>query len=120
MKILIDMNLSPKFMDVLINNGIDTTHWTKIGAPNAKDTEVMEYASNNNCIIMTCDLDFNVILSITHDLKPSVVLIRAQRINAEQDGGWIAALLKENADALDKGAILVVDYKKFRLRLLPL
>ena len=76
MKILIDMNLSPKFEDLLIRKGIDAVHWSKIGAPNAEDTEIMEYASKNNYIVMTCDLDFSIILSIKHTLKPSIIQLR--------------------------------------------
>ena len=71
MKILIDMNLSPKFTDLLIKKGADAVHWIEIGALDAEDSEIMEYARENNHIIMTCDLDFNIILSVTHNLKPS-------------------------------------------------
>jgi len=120
MKILIDMNLSPKFADLFIKKGADAVHWLKVGVPNAEDTEIMEYANKNNYIIMTFDLDFNTILSITHNLKPSIVQLRTQRINVEQDSEWIISAIKQNAEELNKGAILSVDTKKARLRLLPL
>jgi len=120
MKILIDMNLSPKFADFMIKKGIDAVHWTEIGEPDAKDTELMEYACKNGYIIMTCDLDFNILLAIAHSIKPSVIQLRAHRIRAEQDGDWIAAAIIQNAEALEKGAILSADTKKYRLRLLPL
>ena len=119
-KILIDMNLSPKFANLFIKKGIDAVHWFEIGAPNAKDTEIMEYANKNNYIIMTCDLDFNILLSVTHRLKPSVVQLRTQQISVEKDGEWIASAIMRNAKELTKGAILSVDAKKSRLRLLPL
>ena len=120
MKILIDMNVSPKFADLFIKKGVDAAHWIEIGAPDAEDTEIMEYASKNNYIIMTCDLDFNIILSITHSIKPSIVQLRVQRISVKQDGEWIVAAIMQNAEELEKGAILSVDTKKLRLRLLPL
>jgi len=120
MKILIDMNLSPKFEDLLIRKGIDAVHWSKIGAPNAEDTEIMEYASKNNYIVMTCDLDFSIILSIKHTLKPSIIQLRTQRTDVEQDGEWIVSAIMQNAEELEKGIILSVDAKKFRLRFLPL
>jgi len=120
MKILIDMNLSPKFADLLRKKGADAIHWIEIGAPDAEDTKIMEYASKNNYIIMTCDLDFNIILSITHSQKPSVVQLRTHRIRVEQDGEWVASAIMQNKEELEKGAILSVDTKKFRLRLLPL
>ena len=120
MKLLIDMNLSPKFVDLMLKKGVDAVHWTEIGAPDARDTEIMEYACKNDYIIMTCDLDFNILLAIAHSLKPSVVQLRAHMITLKQDGDWIAAAVIQNADALEKGAILSADTKKYRLRLLPI
>ena len=120
MKILIDMNLSPKLANFLIKKDIEAVHWIEIGSPDAADTEIMEYACKNNYIIMTCDLDFNILLSVAHRQKPSIVQLRVQRIRIEQDGEWIVAAIVQNAEELENGAILSVDTKKFRLRLLPL
>ena len=120
MKILIDMNLSQKFADLFKKKDTDAVHWSEIGAPNAEDTEIIEYAVKNNYVIMTCDLDFNIILSITHGLKPSIIQVRVQRIRAEQDGEWIVPKILQNANELEKGAILSIDLKKSRIRLLPL
>jgi predicted nuclease of predicted toxin-antitoxin system len=59
-------------------------------------------------------------LSITHDSKPSIVHIRASVLYAEQFADFIADSLFQNADELEKGAILSIDVRKARLRLLPL
>ena len=120
MKILLDMNLPPKLADLLMIKGIETAHWFNIGAPDAKDIEIMEYARNNNFIVMTCDLDFSAILSATRGLKPSVIQIRTQGFNAEQIVGIIYSVLQQNTKELEKGAILTMDTKKARVRLLPL
>ena len=37
MKIVIDMNLSPQWVDVLMLEGYDCVHWSEIGSPNAPD-----------------------------------------------------------------------------------
>jgi hypothetical protein len=42
------------------------------------------------------------------------------RISVKQDGEWIAAAIMQNKEGLEKGAILSIDTKKSRLRLLPL
>jgi len=120
MKILIDMNLPPKLADSLTKKGFEAVHWFRIGAANAKDSEIMAYAHDNNYIVLTCDLDFNTILSITHNLKPSVAQIRTQGFNIAHDIELIALALLQSANELEKGAILTIDTKKFRLRLLPL
>ena len=120
MRILIDMNLPPKLADILIDNGVEAVHWYNIGLPEAKDTEILSYAKRHNFIVMTCDLDFSTILSITHGQKPSVVQIRTQGYHSEKTESMIITTVKQNANELEKGAILTIDGKRGRLRLLPL
>ena len=64
MKILLDMNVPLKYVSLLDKRGIKVLRWSNIGSPNADDVEIMEYARENDYIVMTCDLDFSAILSI--------------------------------------------------------
>jgi len=80
----------------------------------------MTYARDNNFIILTYDLDFSAILSVTHDLKPSVAQVRASVLHADQTVDLIATALYRFDDDMKKGAILSIDIKNARLRLLPL
>jgi predicted nuclease of predicted toxin-antitoxin system len=41
MRLLIDMNLSPRWVDVLADAGIEAIHWSALGAYNAPDSEIM-------------------------------------------------------------------------------
>ncbi len=41
MKIVIDMNLSPRWVNVLVQAGFEAEHWSTLGAANAPDTEIM-------------------------------------------------------------------------------
>ncbi|HEX4596820.1 MAG TPA: DUF5615 family PIN-like protein [Burkholderiaceae bacterium] len=47
MKLLVDMNLSPRWVDMLTDAGIQAVHWTVVGAKNASDAEIMAYALAN-------------------------------------------------------------------------
>ena len=58
MKILIDMNLSPKWSEVLSRHGHEAVHWSTIGEFNADDFEIMRWAAENGYIVFTHDLDF--------------------------------------------------------------
>jgi len=58
MKILIDMNLSPDWTAAFAAESIESIHWSTVGDPRAKDTEIMEYARSNEYIVFTHDLDF--------------------------------------------------------------
>ena len=120
MKLLVDMNLPPKFAEMLMDKGIDAVHWHKIGSPDAKDAEILTYAISNDMIIVSCDLDFSAILSNTCGQKPSIVQVRTQDYLNNETAAMITKSVTENASELNEGAILTIDAKKSRLRLLPL
>ena len=120
MKILLDMNIPLKYADLLSKKDIECIRWSDVGAPTATDLKIIEYARNNDFVILTFDLDFSAILSMTHDLKPSIAQIRASVIHAEEATNLIFTSLLQKADDLKKGAILSIDLKKSRIRLLPL
>jgi len=120
MKILLDMNVPIDYAAHLSKRGFEALRWSDVGASDAADSEIMAYAHCNNYIVLTYDLDFSAILSVTHELKPSVVQIRASDMYAEQAADIISGYLHQYADEMRKGAILSIDLKKARLRLLPL
>ena len=120
MKILLDMNIPLKYSTLLAERGIEVLRWADVGVPNASDVEIMAYARENDFIVLTCDLDFGTILSVTHDLKPSVTQVRASVIHAVRAVDLISTALMQYTDELGKGAILSIDIKSARLRLLPL
>jgi len=120
MKLLFDMNLSPKLADSLMARGIESVHWFRIGAPEAVDNEIIAYALANDYVIVTCDLDFSVIMSISHGIKPSVVQIRVQGIQMDRVVDLIILAIQQYTNEIEVGAVLTIDAKKARMRLLPL
>ena len=120
MKLIIDMNLSPRWVGVLASVGIEAAHWSTIGAKNAPDSEIMAYASANNYVVLTHDLDFSAILAASHGKKPSVVQIRAEDVSPEIIGKQVIAALQQMAYELEEGALLTIDPARTRLRVLPL
>jgi len=119
MKILIDMNLSPRWVKLFDDASVESAHWSKIGATNAPDKEIMDYAKANNYVVLTHDLDFSAILAVTHGEKPSVVQIRAENVSPDVIGWSVIAALRQMAAELEEGALITVDPKRTRLRLLP-
>lgn len=55
MKLLVDMNLSPRWVGLLADAGIEAVHWLGIGAKNAPDSEIMIYAGANGYVVLTVD-----------------------------------------------------------------
>jgi predicted nuclease of predicted toxin-antitoxin system len=115
-KLLVDMNLSPRWKRFLAGAGIDATHWSDLGASNAPDAEIMAFAK----AVLTHDLDFGSILAATHGLKPSVVQVRSEDVSPEAAGQVVISAVRQMADELDRGALLSVEPNRMRMRLLPL
>jgi predicted nuclease of predicted toxin-antitoxin system len=65
MKILIDMNLSPLWVNFFQKNNLYLIHWSKLGRATDLDFTIFEYAQQNNYIVFTNDLDFGAILAAT-------------------------------------------------------
>jgi len=119
-KLLVDMNLSPRWVGLLTDAGIDAAHWSSLGRPNAPDPEIMAFARANGYVVLTHDLDFGTILAATSGDKPSVVQIRSRDVSPDAIGGLVIDALRQMAAELDEGALLTVDPKRTRLRVLPL
>ena len=66
------MNIPLKYAELLAEKGVESLRWSDVGTANAADTEIMAYARSNDYIVLTYDLDFSTILSVTHELKPSI------------------------------------------------
>ncbi|HET9113079.1 MAG TPA: DUF5615 family PIN-like protein [Burkholderiales bacterium] len=120
MKLIIDMNLSPRWVVWLGRAGIEALHWSTLGAINASDSEIMSYAGANGYVVLTHDLDFSAILAANQGDKPSVVQIRAEDVSPEVIGMKVVVALRQMDSELEEGALLTVDPNRTRLRLLPL
>jgi predicted nuclease of predicted toxin-antitoxin system len=120
MKLLVDMNLSPRWITFLADASIEVVHWSTLGANNAPDSEIMAFARANDYVVLTYDLDFGAILAATHGEKPSVVQIRAEDVSPEVIDKQIIIALHQMASDLEEGALLTIDPNRTRLRVLPL
>jgi len=120
MRILIDMNLSPRWADILSLQSIEALHWLSVGSASASDAEIIAYAKDNDFAVFTHDLDFSTMLAITNGEKPSVIQIRTGDVSPTTAAPQILNALMAASNEIEKGALLTVDMKKQRLRLLPL
>lgn len=120
MKVLVDMNLSPRWVNLLADVGIEAAHWSTFGAHNAPDAEIMAFAKANDYVVLTYDLDFGAILAATHGGKPSVVQIRSDDVSPGVIGKPVIAALQQMATDLEQGALITIDLHRTRLRVLPL
>jgi predicted nuclease of predicted toxin-antitoxin system len=92
MKILLDMNLTPSWVQFLRQAGFEAIHWSKVGRHDASDEEIMGFA----------------------------VQLRARNISPESVGMSVVTALRHTSDELQAGALLTIDIDRTRIRVLPL
>ncbi|MFN3333639.1 MAG: DUF5615 family PIN-like protein [Caldilinea sp.] len=120
LRILVDMNLTPAWVSVLQAAGLEAIHWSHIGAPDAADSTIMAWAQQNGFIVFTHDLDFSALLAASQTAGPSVIQIRAQNTLPEAMLETLEMALRRFADELERGAIVIVEPSRVRVRVLPL
>lgn len=120
MKLLVDMNLAPRWVSLLTQADLEAVHWSDIGAVGASDVELMTYAATNGYIVLTHDLDFGTLLAVGQRSKPSVVQLRANDVRPQIIGTAVLTALAQMRVELEAGALVTVDVARTRVRVLPL
>jgi predicted nuclease of predicted toxin-antitoxin system len=120
MKVLVDMNLSPRWAERIQAAGIESVHWSSVGARTAPDPEVMDWARRNGYLVLTQDLDLGAILASSRAGGPSVVILRMSALPDDAAVSRTVAVLRGAADDLKKGAVVSVDSARSRVRILPI
>jgi predicted nuclease of predicted toxin-antitoxin system len=119
-KLLVDMNLSPSWVERLAHHGFEAVHCSTIGAATAPDVEILTWANAHRFVVITNDLDFSAILAASAGAAPSVVQIRTQDLLSDAVVGIVANALKAHQEDIDRGALLSIGEGGTRVRMLPL
>jgi len=82
-QIVVDVNLSPAWVDVFTRHGWQAIHWSSVGDLRAKDRDVMVWAREHHHVVFTHDLDFGMLLALTRATGPSVIQVRAHDVLPE-------------------------------------
>ena len=120
MKLLVDMNLSPNWVDRLARHGFEAVHWSTIGAATAPDSEILTWAKEHGFVVITNDLDFSAILAASASATPSVVQIRTQDLLSDEVVSTVVHAIEAHQDHIQRGALLSIDEAATRVRVLPL
>ncbi len=120
MKLLVDMNLSPSWVERLARHGLEAVHWSTIGAATAADVEILTFANEHHFVVITNDLDFSAILAAGVLDGPSVVQIRSHDLLSDVVVSIVAKALDAHREDIERGALLSIDEAGTRVRVLPL
>ena len=120
MKFVIDMNLSPRWIEVFESSGHDAVHWSNIGSYSAPDSDILDWASENDAVVFTNDLDFGAIIAATGAKYPSVIQIRGLDVTPEASATALMRAIAEHESHIGKGALVSVDAVRSRVHILPI
>ena len=121
MNFLIDNALSPRVAAGLRAAGHDAVHILDYGMHAATDEAVFERAALESRVIVSADTDFGTLLALREATLPSVILFRTASIRrADDQVVLILKSLPSMDEALRRGAVVVLEHHRLRLRELPI
>ncbi len=120
LRLLVDMNLSTEWIPTLHGAGHEAIHWSEVGDPRALDSALMAWAIEHQCAVLTHDLDFGAALALSGSSGPSVIQIRCLNVLPVRIGPMVIDLLSRYGEIIKRGALIVADERRHRVRVLPL
>ena len=121
MKLLLDLNLSPRLVGALAEAGYAATHVTDVGLAAAADQTIFDFAADKRYVVVTADADFTMLLAARRSAAPSVVLLRqVAELPAKEHSALLIANLPSILDDLANGAVVSLSPTRLAVRLLPI
>jgi len=121
MRFLIDNALSPVVAEGLRQADHDAIHVKDLGLAAADDVTIFEHADRDQRVIISADTDFGTILAMRNAERPSVILFRgATPRNPIGQIKLLIANLAEIAPSIERGAVVVLEPQRIRVRSLPM
>ena len=95
MQLLFDQNLSFKLVNLLKHKFPESSHVRLLGMDRSSDSEIFNYAKNNNYTIVTQDSDFYEKV-IFYGFPPQIIWIKTGNVSTN----YIYLLLKKNMKSI--------------------
>jgi predicted nuclease of predicted toxin-antitoxin system len=120
MRFLCDMGVSLKVTQWLREQGHEATHLREEGLQTLPNGEIFAKALSEGRVLLTFDLDFGEIAAFSRDVSIGVIVFRLRNARASQVTNRLSTLFEESTDAIRKGAIIIVEDARHRIRYLPI
>jgi len=118
MKLLVD---NARLAQGLRQAGHDAVHVREYGIEAADDATILRRAASEGRVLISADTDFGMLLARGQLGWPSTILLRRiTERRPERQSALILANLPAIENDLKRGAIVVIEQERIRIRLLPL
>ncbi len=119
MRFLLDMGVDVRVAAWLREQRHEAVHLRDEGLQRLPNGEIFTKAIAERRIIVTFDLDFGEIASLARGLKASVIVFRLHNTRTQHVLERLGAVLADCSSVLEKGAVVVVEETRHRVRQLP-
>jgi predicted nuclease of predicted toxin-antitoxin system len=119
MRFLLDMGLAASTARYLRVSGHDAVHLLDQGLERLADSAIVAKAIAEQRIVLTHDLDFGRIVSLSKQHAPSVVTFRLSNMRAAEVNRRLEEVIARFTADLEDGALISVTDQNVRVRRLP-
>ena len=119
-RLLADMNISPKTVASLRQQGWDVIRVSELLPVDASDGEVLELARREGRVVITQDLDFSALLALGGYDRPSLITLRLSSGDPEAVARRLLEVFSRVESALQHGCAATIEDAVVRVRKLPI
>src|SRR6266540_7215525 len=112
------MGVDVRVVHWLRSQGYDAAHLRERAMQRASDAEIFRVALAEERIVLTFDLDFSDLASVTRDDRARVMLFRMANARSQNVIDRLRAVLTESHDVFGRGVIVIVEDARHRIRYL--
>jgi predicted nuclease of predicted toxin-antitoxin system len=114
------MGVDVRVVEWLRRHGHDAVHLREQGLHRAPDEQVFAKALDEDRIVLTFDLDFGHLAVLTREPDARVILFRLENTRTTHVIERLETVLAGSSDALARGAVVIVEEGRQRIRYLPI
>lgn len=120
MRFLVDMGLDVRVVSWLREQGHEAVHLRDAGLQRLPNGDIFNKAIAERRVVLTVDLDFGEIAALARGERTSVVVFRLHNMRTAHVIQRLSAVLPDCSEALERGAVIVVEEGRHRIRSLPI
>ncbi|MBN3896675.1 MAG: DUF5615 family PIN-like protein [Nostoc sp. NOS(2021)] len=119
-RLLADMNISPQTVAVLQGEGWDIIRVSDVLPATTSDLEILEFARQENRVVVTQDLDFSMLLALGGYNQPSLVTLRLSLTDTDIITKRLMNTIPQVEQILREGGAVTIEDTAVRTRRLPM
>jgi predicted nuclease of predicted toxin-antitoxin system len=119
-RLLADIHISPITVAALKQAEWDIIRVSDVLPTTTPDHEILEYARQENRVVVTQDLDFSMLVALGGYSEPSLITLRLSRADPNIVTQKLLEILPQIEQQLQEGCAITVEDENLRIRRLPI